>query len=157
MQSACLVRKRLTNDSMNKKLIPIFLLSISLFGCKQDWIKSETEQAILSYSDNFLCDELVRNDRYHIRSDEYKKNHALLEKEIYYRTLISEKDIERVKNKQIAIGMSQCALYLSWGIPVTENKSIGVYGVRIQHIFSRNKNVYVYTENGVITYWQESN
>ena len=157
MQSACLVRKALTNDSMNKKLIPIFLLSISLFGCKQDWIKSETEQAILSYSDNFLCDELVRNDRYHIRSDEYKKNHALLEKEIYYRTLISEKDIERVKNKQIAIGMSQCALYLSWGIPVTENKSIGVYGVRIQHIFSRNKNAYVYTENGVITYWQESN
>jgi hypothetical protein len=142
---------------MNKKLIPIFLLSISLFGCKQDWIKSETEQAISSYSDNFLCDELVRNDRYHIRSDEYKKNHALLEKEIYHRKLISEKDIKRVKNKQIAIGMSQCALYLSWGIPVTENKSIGVYGVRIQHIFSRNKNAYVYTENGVITHWQESN
>ncbi|MDG2365924.1 MAG: hypothetical protein P8L84_09760 [Methylococcaceae bacterium] len=143
---------------MNKKLILTLLLIISLFGCKQDWIKSEDEQtAISSYSDNFLCDELVRNDRYHIRSDEYKKNHALLEKEIYYRTLISEKDIKRVKNKQIAIGMSQCALYLSWGIPVTENKSIGVYGVRIQHVFSRNKNAYVYTENGVITHWKESN
>jgi hypothetical protein len=60
---------------------------------------------------------------------------------------------EMIKKQSIKIGMSTCQLYASWGIPNQENRSVGVWGVHIQHVYGSNQ--YVYTENNVVTSWQD--
>lgn len=60
---------------------------------------------------------------------------------------------EMIKKESIRIGISTCQLYASWGIPTQENRSVGVWGVHIQHIYGSN--YYVYTENNVVTSWQD--
>jgi hypothetical protein len=56
-----------------------------------------------------------------------------------------------VLDEKIKIGMSQCQMYASWGEPNDENRSVGPWGVHIQHVYG---NSYVYTENGKIKSYQ---
>lgn len=58
------------------------------------------------------------------------------------------------KSQLLRLNISTCDLYASWGIPDDENKSVGSYGVHIQHIYQRSR-TYVYSENGRVTSWQE--
>ncbi|WP_036301325.1 hypothetical protein [Methylotenera sp. L2L1] len=58
------------------------------------------------------------------------------------------------KEQILKLNISTCDLYASWGIPDNENKSVGSYGVHIQHIYKRS-GTYVYSENGRVTSWQE--
>jgi hypothetical protein len=59
-----------------------------------------------------------------------------------------------VKKRHIKLNISTCDLYASWGTPDDENKSVGSFGVHIQHIY-RRFGTYVYSQNGRITSWQE--
>lgn len=75
------------------------------------------------------------------------------------RFVVKEKDRRKLRinndlviKEKIRIGASQCDLYASWGEPNSENRSVGRWGVHIQHIYDSN---YVYTENGVISSWQD--
>lgn len=54
---------------------------------------------------------------------------------------------------QIAIGISDCQLYATFGIPEDENHTIGRWGTHTQHVYSSG--YYVYTENGRVTSWQQ--
>lgn len=56
-----------------------------------------------------------------------------------------------VLNEKIKVGISQCHMYASWGTPDDENRSVGSWGVHIQHVYGRS---YVYTENGRVTSYQ---
>ena len=69
---------------------------------------------------------------------------------------ITPQEWDLVDAHMIKIGMSRCALYASRGKPSKINKSVGVWGVHIQHIYSllRTTPVYVYTQNGKVTSWQ---
>jgi hypothetical protein len=53
----------------------------------------------------------------------------------------------------IKIGSSECQLYASWGLPEDQNRTVGGWGVHIQHIYGNG--TYVYTENGRVTSWQD--
>lgn len=57
-----------------------------------------------------------------------------------------------VLKSEIRLGMSQCELYASWGEPTEENRSVGRWGVHVQHVYDDS---YVYTENGRVTAWQD--
>lgn len=57
-----------------------------------------------------------------------------------------------INEKSIQIGISECELYAAWGMPERQNRTVGSWGVNIQHIYSR---VYVYTQNGVVRSWQD--
>lgn len=57
-----------------------------------------------------------------------------------------------IKNKTIHLKMNICNMYAAWGLPEDENRSVGSFGVHIQHIYP---GTYVYTENGVITSYQD--
>lgn len=59
-----------------------------------------------------------------------------------------------VKGQLLKLGISTCELYASWGLPNDENKSVGSFGVHIQHVYS-SSGVYVYSENGRVSSWQE--
>jgi len=79
--------------------------------------------------------------------------------EIERRKLLSQDDWDTVAQRKIKRGMSQCAMYASWGRPDRENRSVGSWGTHIQHIFNSGytyiKPTYVYTENGKVTSWQD--
>lgn len=57
-----------------------------------------------------------------------------------------------VKQESIKLGNSLCQMYAAWGLPSDRNRSVGRYGEHIQHIYGET---YVYTENGIVTSWQD--
>jgi hypothetical protein len=67
------------------------------------------------------------------------------------RNIISASELDLVKNKQIKIGMSECALRASLGGFPAVNTTVGSYGTHKQFVFSGG---YVYVENGKVTSWQ---
>jgi hypothetical protein len=56
-----------------------------------------------------------------------------------------------VKKEHIKVGMTECQLYASWGFPSEQNRTVGSWGVHIQHVYDGN---YAYTENGMVTSFQ---
>lgn len=81
------------------------------------------------------------------------------EQEINRRGLLSTEEWQLARSKKIRQGMSQCALYASWGKPDRENRSVGSWGVHIQHVYNAGYRYiqpsYVYTENGKVRSWQD--
>ncbi len=79
--------------------------------------------------------------------------------ELDLRAVVSSAEWSLIDRGAIQIGMSQCALYASWGSADRENRSVGSGGVRIQHVYRSGyryiKANYVYTENGRVTSWQD--
>ncbi len=61
-------------------------------------------------------------------------------------------DIASVKKGTIKIGMSECSMLAAWGEPESSNRSVGRWGVHTQHVYH---STYIYTENGIITSWQD--
>ncbi|HAF00409.1 MAG TPA: hypothetical protein DCG63_03855 [Methylophilaceae bacterium] len=80
-------------------------------------------------------------------------------RELEKRNLLTEREIAAVNNKEIFIGMTECALYASWGSPKRTNRSVSHDGINIQNIYGDyskySKPTYVYTRNGVVTSWQD--
>jgi len=76
-------------------------------------------------------------------------------RELENRKIFTILDWEVIDKKQVKIGMSVCALYASWGVPDNENRSVSRYGTTIQHVYGRDYPVYVYSEDGFVTGWQD--
>lgn len=59
-----------------------------------------------------------------------------------------------VRAEKVRIGITECELYASWGLPERQSRSVGSWGVHIQHIFGLS-GPYVYTQNGIVRSWQD--
>ncbi len=59
-----------------------------------------------------------------------------------------------VRAEKVRIGMTECELYASWGLPEKQNRSVGAWGIHTQHVFG-SFGAYVYTQNGRVTSWQD--
>lgn len=62
-------------------------------------------------------------------------------------------DDSLVRNEKVKMGISECQLYATLGLPEDQNRTVGRWGVHIQHIYGGGN--YVYTENGRVTSWQD--
>ncbi len=75
------------------------------------------------------------------------------------RGLLTEQEIQLIKERQIKIGMSEGALIASWGSPRKKNRTVNQYGVREQYVYGTlnkySKPTYVYLENGKVVSWQD--
>lgn len=146
-----------------KNILLAVTVVLTLVGCAEIPRLTEADAATWGerFNDEFACkaaggdryiDDLLFSER---NKETMKHNQSLWVKEVQRRGLLNESDWKLVSEKKIGVGMSQCALYLSWGKPTKENKSVYGNGVHIQHIYENNQ--YVYTENGKVTSWQSSN
>lgn len=128
------------------------MLLASLSGC----YTIHTQQSISELSDNDLC----QNAR-------VVKNTELALAEISKRGLIEDRDLKHLNPKTLRAGMSECALIAMHGYPNdgwiycgSINSSGGVYGSRKQWVYDAcggsnfAKTFYIYTEDGIITSWQ---
>lgn len=59
---------------------------------------------------------------------------------------------KQIQNEEVKIGMTECQLYATWGLPDEQNRTVGRWGIHIQHIYGSK---YIYTENGRVTSWQD--
>lgn len=84
---------------------------------------------------------------------------AQYKEEILRRNLLTSEEWALAAEKKLRRGMSQCAMYASWGNPDRENRSVGSWGTSVQHIYNAGLRyipaTYVYTRNGVVTSWQD--
>lgn len=55
---------------------------------------------------------------------------------------------------KIRVGLTECSMIASWGIPQSSNRTVTAALIRTQHVYG-NLGPYVYTVNGVITGWQD--
>lgn len=62
-------------------------------------------------------------------------------------------DDSLTRKERIRMGISECQLFASWGLPEDQNRTVGGWGVHIQHVYGSG--TYVYTENGKVTSWQD--
>jgi hypothetical protein len=53
----------------------------------------------------------------------------------------------------IRIGMTESELESSIGIPISKNRTMSNGMIYVQYVYRNN--VYVYTENGIVTAWQD--
>ena len=104
------------------------------------------------YDDQDLCvnyGKVLRGEKesYFISANDDLK---LFKKELKRRNL--KVNDQLLKKQEIKLKNSVCNLYASHGKPYRESKSVGTWGVHIQHIYYGDE--YVYSENGNITSWQ---
>jgi hypothetical protein len=92
----------------------------------------------------------------------YKMHRAeKVKAELIRRGDIADDEWDLIEARKIRIGMSQPALLASWGTPGIwgrVNRSVGSYGEHIQWVYrscDRCSATYVYTENGIVTSWQD--
>jgi hypothetical protein len=81
-----------------------------------------------------------------------------IKNEIVKRKEIPDEDWEIIDRASVKIGMSELSLICSMGNPSAVNRTVGAWGVSKQYIFRPccNREVYyVYTENGVVTGFQD--
>lgn len=124
-------------------------ITVTLGGC------ALSPEYMTSSSDRDVCERygvFSRNPMFSELTAQYKA-------EMDHRNLLSQSDKDLVAKKQIQRGMSLCAMYASWGAPDHENRSVGSWGTHIQHVYNSGlryvRPTYVYTENGVVTSWQD--
>lgn len=140
--------------------VPATVLALTLAGCAP--IPRLTEADAASWGTRF-------DDAYACRSaggeraadatlsaadlETVRHNRALWLKEIVRRGLLTEQDLRLIAAHQVAAGMSQCALYASWGVPIRENRAAYMGQPRTQYVYPGHR--YVYTVNGKVTSWQD--
>lgn len=81
-----------------------------------------------------------------------------MEDELRRRALIDPSEWGDVYNKKIRRGAGMCSMYAVMGQPSTENRSVGSWGTRIQHVYRSSSGysaTYIYTVNGKIDAWQD--
>ena len=139
--------------------IYILLLTLVITGCAPA-IKPITYTPVEAFDLNKL-----KSIPYHILCQDYytmsKQGQLTTNSRSQFENVLkekglSEKELIKIREGTIYIGMSQCGLYAAWGKPVDENTTVNKYSKRIQHIYgySLSSKNYVYTVNGKITSWQ---
>jgi hypothetical protein len=72
--------------------------------------------------------------------------------ELVKRRAFTPTDLELIATKSLKLGMDEEAMLCSLGPPKRANRSVGSWGVHIQHVYAGGN---VYTENGKVTSWQD--
>lgn len=60
-----------------------------------------------------------------------------------------------ISNREVVLGMDECALAAALGKPESVNRSVGSYGRHDQWVYRRGGYAYVYTEDGKVRSYQQ--
>lgn len=73
--------------------------------------------------------------------------------EIARRKVFGPQTMKAIQKGSVFIGMVESALACSLGTPSNVNRTVGSWGVHKQYVYGRS--LYVYTQNGKVTSWQD--
>jgi hypothetical protein len=74
---------------------------------------------------------------------------------ILYKTDFSSAEIVAIQNREVVLGMDECALAAALGKPEAVNRSVGSFGRHDQWVYRRGGYAYVYTEDGEVRSYQQ--
>ena len=113
-------------------------LMATLAACTLPWEKAV---APAQMSDRALCAAYFETPDEQLRA------------QIEVRSLIDVEHWERVEEKQLAGGMSLCAMHAAWGDDYDTRDYASVLGATTQYIYDRGgyRESYIYVKDGVIT------
>lgn len=156
-----------------KNLI-IFISLLLITSCASNWVKGNSFYVVRSPQEITRCypGAVASNDGSRFISIEPFQTIEKCEESQIYKDWIEGDEKERIAKidnflkentkfkkyrkaaieKLIQIGMPEQLMYLSIGVPRRKNSTTTVSGTSIQHIYSDT--TYVYTNNGLITAWQ---
>ena len=63
-------------------------------------------------------------------------------------------DVSLARAERVRVGMSECSLFASWGVPRDRNRTVTATSVRVQFIYGRS-GPYVYTDGARVTAFQD--
>lgn len=136
-------RKKAFNDSQKKAQLKRASVAAILAKKQRNYEKNMLKpENMAKIKDNLACVKAGSE----IRSGE-KDN---WQNEIKRRSLTFSRD--NVKARSFNIGSTECEVYASLGMPSKINRTVRKNYVRKQIVYS---GVYVYTENDVVTSWQD--
>jgi hypothetical protein len=81
---------------------------------------------------------------------------SLMKTEVKKRKLVIR--TKYASTSSVRPGMTDCELFAAVGLPTKRNRDVGELGVHVQNIYNfyGGSDFYVYTENGRVTSWQDS-
>jgi hypothetical protein len=113
---------------------------------------------LLEMSNDFLCQHYGNNLNGGVLKRETTDRTSSIKAEIESRKLLTEEERRAVAQGELLIGMTRCGMYSAMGTPIAENSTTNASGQFTQHVFSipwrSAKRIYVYTQNGRVTSWQ---
>jgi len=120
---------------------------------QQILIDPTTKAKVAEIKDSRFCIEYGKAVRAKTRKSEPDFLPAMVERAI---ADFSAKDafVQDIAARRVALGMNWCEVYAAFGLPNVVNRSVGLYGEHIQFVY-RDSGRYVYTENGIVTSWQD--
>lgn len=132
-------------DAIGIRWLPLVLAMIGVSGCAIDPAR------LNGLSDLDVCRGYAVYATWFIsnsRADQYRH-------EIERRNLVTPEEWVLVEQKRIQKGMSRCALYASWGMPMSENTVDGAEE-EIRHVYHAGWLMSpgsVYTKHGKVEAW----
>ncbi len=126
-------QKSLINCGMKK--IIILVTTLSLLGCVP-----LTREKVATWSDEDIRLGLTTS---------YRDNQFLLAEANSRNLFTSEELYSGIKEGRVFIGMSEKALFTSWGKPIRTNTHQSASGIEHQHVYGSNH--YAYVKNGRVT------
>lgn len=110
--------------------------------------KESTSEYFKSLEDDKLCVKIGTLYRKNTNQEAIKN----AEKEVVSRGFSIIGNYDSIKKRNVNLGMNECELLASWGRPERRNRSVNAYRTSIQYVYGKT---YVYTDNGVVTSWQD--
>ncbi|MEW6303806.1 MAG: hypothetical protein AB1705_10070 [Verrucomicrobiota bacterium] len=138
-----------------KGLVTAFAVIALLTGCVMRQVSAFKEDGLRKIDLTQLC-----YDYYTLRRDRRMTPDATAQLEkILLEKGLPATDLKLAQQNRIGVGMTQNGLYAAWGRANVEKRLVDRQGVRIRHSYGYsdhlNRPTYVYTEDGIITAWQD--
>lgn len=122
----------------------VVLLMVVLAGCAAP----VSESSVAKMTTPALCDTFGKAIRQGAPEEQIRLLRGELATRTYY---FDDSDLDRVKNERMRVGMTDCGMYASWGLPTSANRTTTGAGTRVQYVYGLSgKRNYVYTEGGIV-------
>lgn len=94
-----------------------------------------------------------------------RKSHRDGVQELVRRRKVRPEAVATIHARKLAIGMNSCEMVAAVGPPTDQNRSVSAWGTRTQWVYdyyggtvragSYKRPLYIYTENQIVTSWQD--
>ncbi len=142
---------------MSKLLLALLILSAPVLSNELNYTKTSkktkyesTPEYFYNLKNDALCvkaGKIYRGTK-NQESDVFKN----MEAEINKRKLIDPEHLQWIFKKTLNLGANECEILASLGLPDNINRSVNANNISKQFVYG---NIYIYTENGIVTSWQD--
>lgn len=103
---------------------------------------------------NALCAELGKTQRATTAGPAAEAWRIAVAQEAIKNYGFADRDVGYIRERRVRLGMAECSVLAALGVPDKLNRTTNAAGRYDQWVY-RKRGVYVYTQDGTVTSWQE--